>query len=173
MWLFFFPLRHLTNVSVKVSGCRRWTRPHWQREERWKRPVPAQRPAAAPVRAPTLPRPPHSLRRRPSQGGKQPRSPLSARQSVRLSTHRWRRWGWIPSMKHHIQLSTSQDNKRKYEVLMFSCTMDGRTSVETALSSLSTPAPLCLWLDCMVHQHVSGKQACSRSNNRHLSMSHY
>lgn len=119
--LFFFGLRRLTNVSVKVSGCRRWTRPHWQREERWKRPVPAQRPAAAPARAPTLLRPPPSLRRRPLQQLKPPCSPPSARRSARQSTPRWRP-GWIPSTNHRIQLSTSQDSERKWVILMISWT---------------------------------------------------
>lgn len=114
--------RHLTNVSGKDSACRQWTRRRLQREGRWKKQAPAQRPAAVPVRAPTPRRPPPSLRRRPFRGATPTRSPPTARPSTHLSTHPWH-WQQIPSTNQRIQPLTSQeDSERKREIQIFSWT---------------------------------------------------
>lgn len=101
------------------------------------------------MKAPTLHRPPPSLRRRPFQGA----TPTCSPPTARLSTHPGR-WEQNPSGNQRTQPLTSQKDsdtmrgkKRSRNV------MNGRmarTSVETAPPSLSlTPAPLCLRLNCM------------------------
>lgn len=168
--------RHLTNVSGKDSACRRWTRRRLPREGRWKKQVPAQRPAAVPVRAPTLRPPPPSLRRRPFRGAMPTCSP-----PTHLSTHPWH-WQQIPSTNQRIQPFTSQKDSETARgkgrfiilyifIIYFHGPQDGLDQCRDSPLFLS----LCPW-----HLSASGSiawtsaslqnQACSRSSNRHLNI---
>lgn len=165
----FFCPRHLTNVSGKVSACRQWTRHRLPKEGRWKKQVPAPRPAAVPARAPTLRPPPLSLRRRPHQGV----MPTRSRPIARLSIHLWR-CEQIPSTNQRTQPLTSQKDSEtmrgKGRFRYFHEPQDGLDQCRG--SSLLS---LCPW-----HLSASGSiawtsaslqnQACSRRSNCHLNI---